>query len=128
MAKRKSTPSSELASLVAANFNVPVENVHIAEAKPAKAKPAKLGMHLTIGKDFKPRTDNIGDGTKGKFAQQHNWDALVNVCLKSEDGIITYEEAVNAVLEAGRQNGYEATCNARGFVQGRVRGGHLITA
>lgn len=98
---------------------------------PAKA-PRNTTPDLTLvpGKAFKPRTDQIVEKKaegKGNFAQQHNWDALV-AAIQAHGGAITYAEAVQAVLDAGKAGGYEKTCNARGFVQGRVRGGHLVAA
>jgi hypothetical protein len=99
-----------------------------AEAKPAKTPRAdKSGLKFTIGKDFKPRTDNTGvEGSIGRFSQQSNWEALCYAVECAPEGEITYAEAVAAVLAAGKTGNYEATCNARGFVQGRVRGGHLV--
>lgn len=94
--------------------------------KTPRAKPSeKKGMLLEFAKDFKPRTDNIVTQGNGKFAQQHNWDALVAAFDEAEDGQITYEQAIAAVLEAGKKGGYETTCNAKGFVAGRIRGGHV---
>jgi len=123
MARKSKTQVSELASLVAV-----ATATTEAAPKVSTKKAEKLGAVYFISKDFKPRTDNIGDGSKGKFAQQHNWNALVTLASSTEDGTFTYEQAINAVLEAGKANGYEATCNARGFVQGRVRGEHIVAA
>jgi hypothetical protein len=98
--------------------------------KAAPKTSAKLATMLVIGKTFKPRTDQLVDRKadgKGNFAQQHNWDALV-AAVGAAGGSISFADAVAAVEAAGKAGGYEKTCNARGFVQGRVRGGHLVTA
>lgn len=96
-----------------------------AEAKPKANKvPTTL---LYIAKTFKPRTDQLIDRKaegKGNFAQMHNWEALVNA-FNEAGGELSYDLAVAAVLAAGKAGLYEKTCNARGFVQGRVRNGHL---
>ena len=97
--------------------------------KPA-AKRASPDLKLVVAKQFKPRTDQLVDRKaegKGNFAQQHNWDALVSA-IQAHGGAITYAEAVQAVADAAKAGGYEKTANARGFVQGRVRNGHLAAA
>lgn len=97
-------------------------------------KPARVAktpdLKLVIVKQFKPRTDQLVDRKaegKGNFAQQHNWDALVKA-IQEHGGAISYVDAVAAVEAAGKAGGYEKTCNARGFVQGRVRNGHVKAA
>ena len=97
-----------------------------AATQPAPKAKGRTATNLTlvIAKEFKPRTNNVdGDKAKhGNFAQLANWEAVTKALVNGE---ITYEAAVQAVVDAAKAGGYEATCNARGFVQGRVRGGHL---
>lgn len=97
-----------------------------AASQPApKAHRAAPNLILVVAKEFKPRTNNV-DGDKkahGNFSQLANWEAVTKALVNGE---ITYEAAVQAVVDAAKVGGYEATCNARGFVQGRVRGGHLV--
>lgn len=97
--------------------------------KPARAAKTP-DLKLVIVKQFKPRTDQLvskkADGM-GNFSQQHNWDALVKA-IQEHGGAISYADAVLAVEAAGKAGGYEKTCNARGFVQGRVRNGHVKAA
>ena len=79
----------------------------------------------TIIKEFKPRTDQLtakGVEGKGNFSQAHNWEAI-SALLKA--GPATRSELEAAIIAAAKVGGYEATCNARGFVQGRVRNGHI---
>jgi hypothetical protein len=103
----------------------------IADAPKAAPKAdVKLATMLVIDKTFKPRTDQLVDRKvdgKGNFSQQHNWDALV-AAVGAAGGSISFADAVAAVEAAGKAGGYEKTCNARGFVQGRVRGKHLVAA
>ena len=107
----------------------------LAAAAPASAvaqsekavKRAVPDLKLVWAKEFKPRTNHIADGDKGNFAQRANWDALVQA-IQAHGGAITYAEAVAAVEAAGKAGGYEKTCNARGFVQGRIRNGHVTAA
>lgn len=130
MARKSKSQVSELASLVPSLMSTSIDDggqPAIDYEKPAR-KAKSAGLRFIINKDFKPRTDNIGDGSKGKFAQIHNWNALVSMASMSEDGTFSYEEAVAAIQHAAEVNGYTATANARGFVQGRVRGEHIITA
>jgi len=87
-------------------------------------------LKLVIVKAFKPRTNQLVDRKvdgKGNFAQDNNWDALVKA-IQAHGGEISYADAVAAVEAAGKAGGYEKTCNARGFVQGRVRNGHVKAA
>ena len=101
--------------------------VAAAPAPKPTAKRAAPDLKLVVAKQFKPRTDQLVDRKtegKGNFAQQHNWDALV-AAIQAHGGVITYAEAVQAVADAAKAGGYEKTANARGFVQGRVRNGHL---
>jgi hypothetical protein len=83
-------------------------------------------LTLVIAKEFKPRTNNAGENPTGRWAQRDNWDALVKA-IQAHGGKITYAEAVQAVADSAKGT-YEATANARGFVQGRVRNGHLVAA
>lgn len=99
--------------------------VNVAPKAPKAAKTPDL--KLVIVKDFKPRTNHVAEGDNGNFAQKANWDALVKA-IQEHGGAITYAEAVAAVEAAGKDGGYEKTCNARGFVQGRVRNGHVRAA
>ena len=96
-----------------------------AEKAPRASKTPDL--KLVVVKQFKPRTNQLverkADG-KGNFAQEANWDALVRA-IQAHGGAISYADAVAAVEAAGKAGGYEKTCNARGFVQGRVRNGHV---
>jgi 3-deoxy-D-arabino-heptulosonate 7-phosphate (DAHP) synthase len=123
-AKQDKKPRNGLAAVVAQQMS--------AEPAAPKAEKAKrenhTGKKLVWAKDFKPRTDNIVTQGSGKFAQQHNWDALCEAFDEAEDGEITYEQAIAAVLAAGKKGGYEATCNAKGFIAGRIRGEHITFA
>jgi ribosomal protein L37AE/L43A len=100
------------------------------KAKPEKAERTAPELTLVIAKQFKPRTNQLVDRKadgKGNFAQEANWNALV-AAIQAHGGAITYAEAVQAVADAAKAGGYEKTANARGFVQGRVRGKHLTVA
>lgn len=102
-----------------------------AKAAPKAAKQAAAGRQqapaptpkaptvlLTVGKEFKPRAE-------GRWAQQANWNALLAAFAASENGVLSSEQCVAVLTEAAAAGGYSSTANARGFVQGRVRGGHL---
>ena len=123
--KNVETPSvtSVLAAQLAAQ---PAQNA----VKPAEKAPRSTktpDIVLVIAKEFKPRTNQTVDRkfeNKGNFAQENNWLAL-KTAITAAGGSIAYAAAVQAVLDAGKAGGYEKTCNARGFVQGRVRNGHL---
>jgi hypothetical protein len=96
--------------------------------KPAKAEKAPDTTKFVVGKVFHPRTDQLaakGAEGRGNFAQAHNWE-VVSALLVS--GPATRAELEQAIIAAAKAGGYEATCNARGFVQGRVRNGHLVPA
>ena len=98
--------------------------------KPAeKAKRSTPDLKLVIVKDFKPRTDQLvakKADNGGNYPQKHNWDALV-AAIQAHGGAITYAEAVQAVLDAGTKGNYPVP-NARGFVQARLRNGHVKAA
>lgn len=116
-------PASALTTSIAGIVAAPA-----APAAPA-AQPKKRNtpdLTLVIAKEFKPRTNNAGDKPTGRWAQQNNWDALVKA-IQAHGGKITYAEAVQAVADQAKGK-YDATANARGFVQGRVRNGHLVAA
>jgi hypothetical protein len=99
--------------------------------KPTKAAKAAKPADTTkfvAGKAFRPRTNQLatkGAEGKGNFAQAHNWE-VVAALLSA--GPATRAELEAALIAAAKAGGYEATCNARGFVQGRVRNGHLVAA
>jgi hypothetical protein len=116
---RKNPLAAMAAEIVQANENAPAPKVEKAK------RQNHTGKMLVWAKDFKPRTDNIVTQGAGKFAQQHNWDALCEAIDANEEGEISYEDAIAAVQAAGKKGGYEATCNAKGFVAGRIRGGHI---
>ena len=101
----------------------------LAASQPAAPKAAKVRSApttlLTAGKVFQPRTNQLGQADdKGRWAQQRNWDTVLTL-LSDNGGTATYDQLVAAILADAEKGGYTATCNARGFVQGRVRGGHL---
>jgi hypothetical protein len=134
MTKQATTPKSRKPATVA---KVPAPTTIAAQLQaaaptdtaPAAATPknrATPTITLVIAKEFKPRTNNVGENPTGKWAQQSNWDALVKA-IQEHGGKITYAEAVQAVADSAKGT-YEATANARGFVQGRVRNGHLVAA
>lgn len=92
--------------------------------KVAKVRSAPTTL-LTAGKVFQPRTNQLGQADdKGRWAQQRNWGTVLTL-LSNNGGTATYDQLVAAILADAEKGGYTATCNARGFVQGRVRGGHL---
>lgn len=128
--RKSSTHNQKVMAPAAAPSIVSSLAAQIVEAPKAEAKPKASKTPTTllyIAKTFKPRTDQLVDRKvegKGNFAQLHNWEALVNA-FNEAGGELSYELAVAAVLAAGKAGGYEKTCNARGFVQGRVRNGHL---
>lgn len=95
----------------------------------AKSRSKAPDMELVVLKQFKPRTNQLIDRkfeNKGNFAQEANWAALVEA-ISANGGSISYSAAVAVVEAAGKAGNYEKTCNARGFVQGRVRHGHIGT-
>lgn len=92
--------------------------------KAAKVRSVPTTL-LTAGKVFQPRTNQLGhEDDKGRWAQRRNWDTVLTL-LSNNGGTATYDQLVAAILADAEKGGYTATCNARGFVQGRVRGGHL---
>jgi hypothetical protein len=128
MAAKKS-PKSKPAVALPTMAEMAVAEVAPAPAEPKnkKTKAAPTGL-LFISKDFKPRTNQLGaEGDKGRWAQQANWDAIVTAFNATENGELSYADCVVAVQQAADASGYGATANARGFVQGRIRGGHLAT-
>jgi hypothetical protein len=115
-AKPTSALSASLAAIVAAPAPV---------AAPKKRSTPDLT--LVIAKEFKPRTNNTGEeGAKGKWPQISCWNALVRA-IQAHGGKITYAEAMAAVESDANNSGY-TTKNVRGFVQARVRNGHLVAA
>jgi hypothetical protein len=120
----KSKPAVALPTMAELATVAPAPAAEAPKAKKTKAVPT--GM-LFISKDFKPRTNQLGaEGDKGRWAQQANWDAIVSAFNATEDGELSYADCVAAVQQAADAAGYGATANARGFVQGRIRGEHLM--
>ena len=83
---------------------------------------------LSFGKSFQPRTNQLGqEDDVGRWAQNANW-IVVTQYLHDHGNKATYADLVAAIQAAAEAGGYLQTCNARGFVQGRVRNGHLVAA
>ena len=96
-----------------------------ATPKAAKAPRAVPTTLLTAGKVFTPRTNQTGhEGDKGRWAQERNWNTVLTL-LSDNGGTATYDQLVAAIQADAEKGGYSATCNARGFIQGRIRGNHL---
>jgi hypothetical protein len=124
--KAKAQPTATATSALAASIAGILAAPAPAPAATPKTRSAP-DLTLVVAKEFKPRTNHITDGDKGRWAQQANWDALV-AAIQAHGGKITYAQAVQAVADNAKANGFEATANARGFVQGRVRNGHIKAA
>lgn len=84
-----------------------------ATGKPAKGQAPKAAPVYKLGKAFVPKSS-------GKYSQAENW-AVVVAALPA-----TRSELVAAIKAAAEAGGYADRCNATGFVQGRLRDGHLI--
>jgi hypothetical protein len=126
MAAKKSPKSAPAVALptMAELATVAAPAAEAPKAKKTKAAPAGL---LFISKEFKPRTNQLGaEGDKGRWAQQANWDALKAAIEATDNGELDYAACVAAVQQAADAAGYGSTANARGFVQGRIRGEHLM--
>lgn len=78
-------------------------------------------LHSTfiIGSDYHP-------SRKGKFPNDKHWEAVL-LALQVSGGRITGEAVMQVIYVAAISGGYPAI-NIRGFLQGRVREGHLVTA
>ena len=95
------------------------------KAKTATPRSAPTTM-LAIVKEFAPRTNQLVEkkhDNGGNYPQQANWIAL-KAAIAANGGKIGYMDAVNALLAAAKAGGYPCP-NARGFVQARVRNGHI---
>lgn len=94
-------------------------------SKKTRQVPSTL---LCLGKPFRPRTNQLGqEGDPGRWAQNANW-VVVTQYLQDHGNRASYADLVAAIQKAAEAGGYLPTCNARGFVQGRVRNGHLVAA
>lgn len=122
----KSTPVVPATANLAAQLAAAQPQIAAKQAEKAPKAAKTPDLTLVIAKTFNPRTNNAGDKPTGRWAQQNNWDALVKA-IQAHGGKITYAEAVQAVADSAKGQ-YDATANARGFVQGRVRNGHLKAA
>jgi hypothetical protein len=71
------------------------------------------GKPYTLGKPFVPKTG-------GKYSQAENW-AVVAAMLPA-----TKADLIAAIKAAAEVGGYADRCNANGFVQGRIRDGHIV--
>ena len=80
-------------------------------------------MKLKYGKDFNPRTNNVGDGSAGVYAQISNW-ALVRARLDLNGGTATKKELVLLLRTVALARGYAD--NSVGFISRRINHGHLV--
>ena len=98
------TPAKQPRAKPAKAPSKPAKALAAARAAPVQAKPA--APRYALGKAFVAKAH-------GRYPQAENWDALLPLLPA------TKEELVAALKKADRPN-------AAGFVQGRIRGGHII--
>lgn len=84
-----------------------------ARGQAPKAQAEAPSKPYTLGKPFVPK---VG----GKYSQAENW-AVVAALLPA-----TKADLIASVLAAAEVGGYADRCNANGFVQGRIRDGHIV--
>lgn len=114
-AKPKAAPAKAASAPVAVP-NTPPKATPVATAK--AAQPAPAATRYALGKPFVAKAG-------GKYAQAENWAVVAGLLAKSP---ATREELITALRSAAEKGGYMDRENAAGFVQGRIRGGHIVVA